>query len=49
MNNIITMYKGYAIEYNFYGQEEYSVHYCGDDVLFKTIEEAKAFIDREVN
>ena len=39
------MYKGYAIEHNFYGQNEYSVQYCGDDCLFTTLEEAKSFID----
>ena len=42
----MTEYKGYYIEYNIYGQNEYSVQYCGDDFLFKTPEEAKAFIDR---
>lgn len=41
----ITEYRGYYIEYNFYGQDEYSVQYCGDDFMFKTEEEAKAFID----
>ncbi len=40
-----TEYKGYAIDYNFYNENEYTVQYCGDDVLFKTEEEAKAFID----
>lgn len=39
------MYKGYAIEYDFYSQDEYSVQYCGDDCLFTTFEDAKAFID----
>ena len=39
------MYKGYDIEFNFYGQKEYSVQYCGDDVIFSTEEEAKRFID----
>ena len=38
-------YKGYYIEYNFYGLGEYSVQYCGDDLMFNTEEEAKAFID----
>ncbi len=38
-------YKGYAIEFNFYGMNEYSVQYCGDDVMFKSKDEAKAFID----
>lgn len=47
MNKIFT-YKNMDIEYNFYGQGEYSIHYCGDDILFKTLEEAKNFIDTEV-
>ena len=38
-------YKGYYIDFNIYKQKEYSVQYCGDDFLFKTEEEAKAFID----
>lgn len=38
-------YKDYSIEYNFYGEGEYSVQYCGDDVIFRTEDEAKAFID----
>ena len=44
MENFID-YKGYYIEYNFYGNNEYSVQYCGDDVLFETLQEAKDFID----
>ena len=35
---------GYWIEYNIYGQGEYTVQYNGDDVWFDTLEEAKAFI-----
>lgn len=38
-------YKGYGIDYNFYGEHEYSVQYDGDDVMFETIEDARAFID----
>lgn len=38
-------YKGYYIEFNFYGMNEYTVQYCSDDVMFKTEEEAKQFID----
>lgn len=38
-------YKGYYIETNFYGQDEISVQYCGDDILFPTVQEAKEFID----
>ena len=38
-------YKGYFIEFNLYGNNEYTVQYCGDDLYFTTEEEAKAFID----
>lgn len=38
-------YKGYYIEYNFYGLNEYNVQYCGDDIMFKSVNEAKEFID----
>lgn len=38
-------YKGYYIETNFYGENEISVQYCGDDIIFSTIQEAKEFID----
>ena len=41
----IIEYRGYDIEYNFYGIKEYSVHYCGDDVLFETEADARLFID----
>ena len=37
-------YRGYFIEKNFYG-EEFTVQYQGDDVVFKSVEEAKEFID----
>ena len=47
-NNRITPYRGYDIEYNFYGNGEYSVQYCGDDFVFCSIEEAKEFIDEIV-
>ena len=40
----MTEYKGYAID-NFYQGNGYFVHYCGDDVFFRSIDEAKAFID----
>lgn len=42
----MTEYKGYYIEYNIYGQKEYTVQYDGDDVFFQTEQEAKDFIDR---
>jgi len=35
-------YKGYEIE--LFGNG-YTVFYCGDEVYFNTVEEAKAFID----
>lgn len=40
-----TLYKGYYIEYNFYGHNEYSVQYCGDDILFHSLAAAKKYID----
>ena len=48
MNNII-IYKSVFIEYDFYGQGEYSIQYCGDDFIFNTLEEAKNFVDTEIN
>lgn len=38
-------YKGFCVEYDFYGTGEYSVQYCGDDVIFPTAKEAREFID----
>ena len=38
-------YRGFYIEFNFYGSGEYTVQYCGDDMWFDTLDEAKAFID----
>ena len=38
-------YRGYDIVFNIYGNGEYSVQFCGDDVIFDTEEQAKAFID----
>ena len=38
-------YRGFAIEFNFYGSNEYTVQYDGDDVWFDTLDAAKAFID----
>ena len=38
-------YKNVDIMYNFYGEGEYSVQYCGDDYIFKTEKEAEKFID----
>ena len=41
----IKTYRGYGIDFNVYGDNEYSVHYCGDDCMFSTLEKAMAFID----
>ena len=38
-------YKEFVVEYNLYGQREYTVQYNGDDLWFNTPEEANAFID----
>lgn len=38
-------YNSFFIEKNFYGRGEYSVQFCGDDVIFTTEAEAKDFID----
>lgn len=38
-------YKGYDISYIPDYVEGYTVQYCGDDIVFDTIDEAKAFID----
>ncbi len=38
-------YNGFYIEYDFYGQKEYSVQFCGDDFLFNTKEDAMKFCD----
>ena len=41
-------YRNVDIMYNFYGEGEYSVQYCGDDYVFKTEKEAEKFIDDEI-
>lgn len=38
-------YRGFYIEFNIYGSEEYTVQYIGDDVVFSSEKEAKEFID----
>lgn len=45
MKHEIIEYKGYYIETNLYGENEITVQYCGDDIYFPTIQEAKDFID----
>lgn len=39
------VYKGFGIDYNIYGMNEYSVYVCGDDCIFYSVAEAKDFID----
>ena len=41
----IETYRGYGIDFNIYGYNKYSVHYCGDDCIFSTLEAAREFID----
>lgn len=38
-------YKGFYIEFDFYGEGEYSVQFEGDDLMFRSEAEAKDFID----
>lgn len=38
-------HNGLMIEYDFYGGGEYSVQFCGDDLMFDTLEEAIAFCE----
>ena len=44
-NNEVIEYKGYYIEFNFYGMNEYSVQYCGDDYMFSSFTGATKFVD----
>jgi len=44
MNEIIEC-NGLYIEHNFYGLGEWSVQFCGDDLMFSTKEEAIAFCE----
>lgn len=39
------IYKGYDIDTDFYSEFGCTVQYCGDDIIFDTVEEAKQFID----
>ncbi len=41
----IEEYRGYFIEYNAYGEEEFTVDVDGDDVWCNTFTEAQEFID----
>ena len=38
-------YRDYDIEHNLYGKGEYTVQYCGDDIWFDSLDEAKLYID----
>ena len=38
-------YKGYDIYFNVYGQNEYTVWFEGDDIYFRSLNEAMDFID----
>ena len=41
----VEYYKNYGIDYDVYGLGEYSVQYCGDDIMFGSLAEAREFID----
>lgn len=41
----IVWYKGYGIEFDDFGF--WTVEYCGDDLVFKTVKEAKDFLRQE--
>lgn len=45
IKRMISHYKGMDIEWNLYGNHEYSVQYCGDDYFFETERDAEEFID----
>ena len=45
MDHTVIFYKGYGIDFDVYGGDEYSVQYCGDDLLFDSLDKAKEFID----
>lgn len=38
-------YKGYTIENSTYNKGYITIQYCGDDIVFNSVEEAKSFID----
>ena len=42
---MIIEYKGFYIEHNFYGNDEWSLQFCGDDIIFETKQEAIDFVD----
>lgn len=49
MEHKIIHYRNREIEYNIYGQKEYSVQFGGDDYLFRTEIEAQNFIDEKTD
>ncbi len=49
MEHKIIRYRNREIEYNLYGQKEYSVQFGGDDYFFKTKIEAQNFIDEKID
>lgn len=48
ITRMTTTYRETPIEYNLYGQNEYSIQYCGDDYFFETEKDARKFIDDEI-
>jgi len=40
-------YKGYYITSGFYANGSVTVDFCGDEIYFNTMEEAKEFIDEQ--
>lgn len=38
-------YKGYVIDNGWVYENLITVQYCGDDLIFKSVEDAKEFID----
>lgn len=45
MKHEIIEYKGYYIEVGLFYNDSITVQYCGDDLIFDTVEDAKLFID----
>ena len=41
-------YKGYDIDFNVYGQNEYTVWFEGDDIYFRSLNEAMDFLQAQV-
>lgn len=41
-------YREIEIMYNLYGDNEYTVQYCGDDYYFNNAKDAEKFIDDEI-